>query len=79
MDVGGSRYIAQRIPGAKLVELPGDDHVYWIGDWEAIVGEVEEFLTGVRHVRESDRVLSTVLFTDIVESTERVAVLGDTR
>jgi class 3 adenylate cyclase/alpha-beta hydrolase superfamily lysophospholipase len=79
MDVGGSRYIAQQIPGAKLVELPGDDHVYWLGNWEAIVGEIEEFLTGVRHIAESDRVLSTVLFTDIVESTERVAVLGDTR
>ena len=79
MDVGGSRYMAQWIPGARLTELPGDDHVYWLGDWESIVGETEEFLTGVRHAVEPDRVLATVLFTDIVGSTERAAALGDAR
>jgi class 3 adenylate cyclase len=79
MDVGGSRYMAQRIPGARLAELPGDDHIYWLGDWQAIVGEIEEFLTGVRHDVEPDRVLATVLFTDIVGSTERAAALGDAR
>jgi class 3 adenylate cyclase/pimeloyl-ACP methyl ester carboxylesterase len=79
MEVGSSRYIAQQISGAKLVELPGDDHLYWLGDWEAIVGEIEEFLTGVRHVAESDRVLAAVLFTDIVGSTARAAAIGDTR
>jgi pimeloyl-ACP methyl ester carboxylesterase len=79
MDIGGSRYMAQRIPGARLAELSGDDHLYWLGDWEAIVGETEEFLTGVRHAVEPDRVLATVLFTDIVGSTERAAALGDAR
>jgi pimeloyl-ACP methyl ester carboxylesterase len=77
--VEGGRYMAERIPGVKYVELPGDDHVPWVGDVEAVLGEVEEFLTGVRHTREPDRVLATVLFADIVGSTEKAAVLGDRR
>ena len=71
--------MAQHIPGAKLVELPGADHVPWLADAEAVVDEVEEFLTGVRHGLEPDRVLATVLFTDIVGATERAARLGDRR
>jgi class 3 adenylate cyclase len=71
------RYIAEHLSGARFVELPGDDHVPWVGDSDAIVDEVEEFLTGVRHHAEADRVLATVLFSDIVGSTERAAALGD--
>ena len=71
------RYLADHIPGAKMVELPGIDHFPSVGDVDTLVGEVEEFLTGVRHHAESDRVLATVLFTDIVGSTERAATVGD--
>ena len=75
----GGHFIAQRIPGAKFVELPGRDHLAWGEDADAIVDEIEEFLTGVRHGPEPDRVLATVLFTDIVGATERAAALGDRR
>lgn len=77
VGVSHSRYLAEHIPGAKYVELPGVDHLPWIGDSEAIIGEIEEFLTGTRHKPETDRVLATVLFTDIVDSTEQAAHLGD--
>ncbi len=77
--VGGARYIAQAIPQAKYVELDGSDHLAFVGDADALLDEVEEFLTGARHVPESDRVLATVLFADIVGSTERAAALGDGR
>jgi pimeloyl-ACP methyl ester carboxylesterase len=73
------RWIAGQIPGAKFVELPGADHLPWVGDQDALVDEVEEFLTGVRPIREADRVLATVLFTDIVGSTQSAAQLGDRR
>jgi class 3 adenylate cyclase/pimeloyl-ACP methyl ester carboxylesterase len=73
----GSRYIGEHIPGAKTVELPGEDYFPWVGDQDAIVDNIEEFLTGVRPVRERDRVLATVLFTDIVGSTERAAKVSD--
>ena len=79
LPVGGSRFMAEQIPGAKFVELPGVDHVPWGADEDAILDEIEEFLTGVRHGPEPDRVLATVLFTDIVGSTERAAALGDRR
>jgi class 3 adenylate cyclase len=79
IDVRGSRYMAERIPGAKYVELPGSDHLPWVSDGDAILDEVEEFLTGVRHGPEPDRVLATVMFTDIVGATERAAALGDRR
>ena len=65
------RWIAKRIPDAKYVELPGDDHLAWAGDVDPLLDEVEEFLTGTRRGPEPDRVLATVLFTDIVGSTER--------
>jgi class 3 adenylate cyclase len=77
--VGGARYIARAIPQAKYVELEGSDHLVFIGDADALLDEVEEFLTGARHAPESDRVLATVLFADIVGSTERAAALGDSR
>jgi pimeloyl-ACP methyl ester carboxylesterase/class 3 adenylate cyclase len=79
IEVEQGRYLAGHIPGAKLVELAGEDHFWWIGDSEAIVNEVAEFLTGERPPTESNRVLATVLFTDIVDSTRRVAELGDHR
>ncbi len=71
--------LAAQIPGARYVELPGIDHLPWAGDAEAVLGEIEEFLTGARSVPEPDRVLATVMFTDIVGSTERAAELGDAR
>jgi pimeloyl-ACP methyl ester carboxylesterase len=77
--VEGGRYIAERIPGARLLELPGDDHLPFVGDQDEILDEVEEFLTGTRPVPNPDRVLATVLFTDVVGSTERAAELGDRR
>ena len=61
-----ARFMAEHIPGASIVELPGDDHLPWVGDTDAVLGEVEEFLTGARTRPEPDRVLATVLFTDIV-------------
>jgi len=79
VPVEHSRDMAARVPGAKLVELPGRDHLWWFGDQDAIVEEVQEFLTGQREVAEPDRVLATVMFTDIVSSTERAAEIGDQR
>ncbi len=73
------RYLAQHIPGAKFVEQSGDDHLWWVGDSESIVNEIQEFLTGERPTIEPDRVLVTVLFTDIVDSTKRAAEMGDRR
>ena len=77
--VEGARWIAGQIPGARFVELPGEDHWPWIGDPDSVVDEIEEFLTGTRGQRAPDRVLATVLFTDIVGSTERASGLGDRR
>jgi pimeloyl-ACP methyl ester carboxylesterase len=71
--------LAARIPGARYVELPGIDHLPWAGDSDAVLGEIEEFLTGTRSLPEPDRVLATVMFTDIVGSTQRAAALGDAR
>jgi class 3 adenylate cyclase len=79
VDVAEGRYLAEHIPGAKLAELLGDDHLWWVGDSEAIVNQIQEFLTGERGAADSDRALLTVLFTDIVESTRRSAQLGDHR
>jgi class 3 adenylate cyclase len=77
VNVEQGRYIAERIPGAKYVELPGNDHLWWVGDSDSIVNEIEEFLTGARPVTEPDRVLATILFTDIVESSKRASAVGD--
>ncbi|MDP9330573.1 MAG: adenylate/guanylate cyclase domain-containing protein [Actinomycetota bacterium] len=72
-----ARYVADQIDGATFVELPGIDHLPFIGDADAILDEIEEFVTGTRPIPASDTVLATVLFTDIVESTSRQAALGD--
>jgi class 3 adenylate cyclase len=69
--------MAEAIPGARMVELPGVDHLPWAGDVDPLLGEVEEFLTGARGGPEPDRVLATILFTDVVGSTEVAARLGD--
>jgi class 3 adenylate cyclase len=79
VNVEEGRWIAGQIPGAKYVELPGDDHLLWIGDTDTLVDEIEEFLTGMRQERKLDRILATVLFTDIVGSTRQAAELGDRR
>jgi pimeloyl-ACP methyl ester carboxylesterase len=71
------RYLADSIPGARYVQLEGADHLAWIGDQDAVIDEIEEFLVGSRRAHEPDRALATVLFTDIVGSTETAARLGD--
>ena len=76
-NIEEGRFIARSIPGARLVELSGNDHLPWVGDQDSVLDEVQEFLTGVRPLAEFDRVLATVLFTDIVASTETAARLGD--
>src|SRR5688500_14877528 len=77
IKVEHSRYIASKVPGARFVELEGGDNMFSVGDSEAVLGEIEEFLTGTRHEREPDRMLATVLFTDICDSTRRAAEMGD--
>ena len=79
VNVAAGRFLGRSIPGARYVEMPGIDHVVWIGDGDRVADEVEEFLTGSRAAIEVDRVLTTVLFTDIVDSTRRAAELGDRR
>jgi class 3 adenylate cyclase len=82
VPVEAGRYLAQQIPGAKYVELSGDDHLLQAFDQETLdlmIDETEEFLTGERHGPEPDRLLVTVLFTDIVSSTERAVAVGDRR
>ena len=73
------RYVADHVAGARYVQLPGTSNFPWAADQDAIFAEVQEFLTGVRPAPPEDRVLATVLFTDIVGSTERAASLGDRR
>ena len=73
------RYLAAHIPEATLVELPGVDNLIWAGDQDAVVAEIQSFLTGVRPTPEPRRILATVMFTDIVGSTQRAAELGDMR
>ena len=75
--VENGRYVAERIVGAKLVEVPGVDHVFHVGETGLILDAVEQFLTGRNETSEDDRVLATVLFADVVGSTERAAQLGD--
>lgn len=79
LPIEASRWAASRIPGARFVELPGGDHLPWVGDVDALVAEVQELLTGAREPVDVDRVLATILFVDIVGSTGRAAALGDAR
>jgi class 3 adenylate cyclase len=79
VPITAGRYLAKHIPEATLVELDGTDHLWWVGNHEAIVDAIEEFLTGSAPDRAAERVLSTVLFTDICGSTERAVKLGDRR
>ena len=73
------RYLAEHIPGATYVELPGSGSLLWSGDQDALLREIEHFVTGSRPAPRHDRVLATVLFTDIVGSTDRAAEIGDAR
>src|SRR5207302_2320677 len=79
MPVEHGRYLAEHIPNATCVEVPGTDHAWWAGDFDALLDEVQHFVTGVRPPLESDRVLATVVFTDIVDSTRRAHEMGDQR
>jgi class 3 adenylate cyclase len=76
IHLGAGRYLAEHIPNAKFVVLPGDDHLFFVGDTDALVDEIEEFLTGARSGAEGDAVTMIVLFTDIVASTEHQARVG---
>ena len=77
VNIEEGRWIASQISNAKFVELTGEDHIPWVGDQDEVLDEIQEFLTGVRPVADFDRVLATVLFTDIVGSTEILVRLGD--
>jgi len=77
INIEHGRYLAKHVPGATYLELPGDDHMPWAGDVDNLCDEVQAFLTGTRSGPEPDRVLTTVLFTDIVDSTKRAAEIGD--
>jgi class 3 adenylate cyclase len=79
IGVGHGRYLAEHIAGSHYVELPGTDTLYWVGDAIPILDEVEEFITGVRGSFDAERILTTIVFTDIVGSTQRAASLGDNR
>jgi pimeloyl-ACP methyl ester carboxylesterase len=78
VTIGAGRSLAEHIPQAKFIEYSGDDHAFWVGDVERLLGDIEEFLTGARDTAaDLERVLATVLFTDIVDSTVNVAAVGD--
>ena len=77
--VGHGRYLAEHIAGSRYVELPGADALYWVGDTAPMLDEIEEFITGLRAGFDAERVLTTIVFTDIVGSTERAAALRDDR
>ena len=79
IPVGHGRYVAEHIAGSRYIELPGADSLYWVGDTAPLLDQIEEFITGVRGGSDAERVLATIVFTDIVGSTERAAVLGDDR
>lgn len=79
IPVDHGRYLAEHIAGSRYVELAGTDALYWVGDTAPMLDEIEEFITGVRGGFEAERVLATIVFTDIVGSTERAAALGDER
>jgi pimeloyl-ACP methyl ester carboxylesterase len=77
--IGQSRDLAKRLPDARFAELPGDDWTPWVGDTDSLLTEIQAFVTGTRPTGEPDRQLATVLFTDVVKSTETVASIGDKR
>ncbi len=77
--VAHAHYLAEHIAGSHFVELSGEDALYWVGDTGPMLDEIEEFITGVRGGSEAERLLTTIVFTDIVGSTERAATLGDDR
>ncbi len=77
--VQGGRYVAEHIPNARFIEFPGDTHLFFLADREELIDEVQQFLTGVRWRPKRDRVLATVVFTDVVQSTERAVEVGDER
>jgi class 3 adenylate cyclase len=79
IPVGHGRYLAEHIAGSHYVELPGADSLFWVGNSAPMLDEIEEFITGVRGGSDAERVLTTIVFTDIVGSTERAAALGDDR
>ena len=79
VNIRHGRWLADHMPNARFVELPGDDHAIWYEEPELILGEVQEFLTGTRDAPEPERILATVLFTDIVDSTRTASELGDQR
>jgi len=79
IPVGQGRYLAERIAGSRFIELPGADVLYWVGDASPMLDEIEEFVTGVRGGAEAERALVTIMFTDIVGSTQHAAELGDHR
>ena len=79
IPVENGRWLAAGIPGAEYVELAGDDHLWWLGDQDALLDELERFLVGAGPAREPERVLATVLFTDIVDAPDRAAEVGDDR
>lgn len=79
IPVGHGRYLAEHIAGSRLVELPGTDTLYWVGDTGPMLDEIEEFITGVRGGADAERMLATIMFTDIVGSTQHAAALGDDR
>jgi class 3 adenylate cyclase len=79
IPAGHGRFLAEHIAGARYVELPGADSLYWVGDSGPMLAEIEEFITGMRGGSDAERVLTTIVFTDIVGSTERAAALGDDR
>jgi class 3 adenylate cyclase len=79
VNIGNGRWLAENLPNRRLVELPGDDHLLYYEDVDRTLGEIEEFLTGARHAADPQRMLATVLFTDIVDSTRKAAELGDQR
>lgn len=77
VNIRAARWVAEQIPQARLVEMEGIDHNAWVGDSGAFLDEIETFVTGARPTRVADRILATVMFTDVVGSTERAAELGD--
>jgi class 3 adenylate cyclase len=79
VNVRNGRWLAEHMPNARLVELPGDDHILWYEEPELALGEIQEFLTGTHYTPEPERALATVVFTDIVDSTRTAADFGDRR